>query len=262
MSRHVLRRARPRSPASAPPSSPRTPAAASCSSPSRRARPRSTTPGSSPPTSTGWSTFTMDTNPEIDGRPRARHRRSCTFFSRIHYGGGAAVRDRPAGRDGGRDRRRRRRASATARFNERSGPPVRRRRAGPPAGATAERRRRTRWTSPYGLLTPAAWVAMFARALHARVRRDERGLRPGRRRRPQARRDQPDGVLLRAADHARGPPGLAAGSSSRCTCSTAARRATAARRSSSPRAERARDLRAAAGRHRGGGAGQRPTTST
>ena len=43
----------------------------------------------------------------------------------------------------------------------------------------------------------------------------------------------------------------AAGSSSPCTCSTAARRPTAARPWSSPRLERARDLRTAAGGHPG-----------
>ena len=72
-------------------------------------------------------------------------------------------------------------------------------------------------------------------ALHARVRRHERGLRPRRGGRPQARRHQPGGLVLRAARSRSRNIRTRAGSPSRCTCSTAARRPTAARRWSSPR---------------------------
>ncbi len=52
-------------------------------------------------------------------------------------------------------------------FNERSRPALRRRACRTsPAGATAEEAQFA-WTSPYGLLTPASWVAMFAtRIMH------------------------------------------------------------------------------------------------
>src|ERR1044072_6710858 len=85
------------------------------------------------------------------------------------------------------------------------------------------------WTYPMGLGTPAATVAMQARrymheygatsadfgggaggggeaggALQARVRRPLGGLRSRRGRRPPARRDEPERVLPRQADHARG----------------------------------------------------------
>ena len=46
-------------------------------------------------------------------------------------------------------------------------------------------------------------------AVHAPVRRDEPGLRRDLGGRPQARRQEPEGVLLREADHHRGPPEFA-----------------------------------------------------
>jgi acetyl-CoA acetyltransferase len=112
----------------------------------------------------GMSTFTMETNPETDlmrslGIPELTH------FSRIHYGGGA-----PCGvvqyaamavSEGIADY-----VLCYRAFNERSG---RRFGAGVqdrPAGATAEEAQYA-WTSPYGLLTPASWIAMFAtRIMH------------------------------------------------------------------------------------------------
>jgi acetyl-CoA acetyltransferase len=112
----------------------------------------------------GMSTFTMETNPETDlmrslGIPELTH------FSRIHYGGGA-----PCGvvqyaamavSEGVADY-----VLCYRAFNERSG---RRFGAGVqdrPAGATAEEAQYA-WTSPYGLLTPASWIAMFAtRIMH------------------------------------------------------------------------------------------------
>jgi acetyl-CoA acetyltransferase len=110
----------------------------------------------------GLSTFTMETNPESEimrglGIPELTH------FSRIHFGGGAPCATVQYA------------AMAVAAgvadyvlcyraFNERSG-----RRFGTgvqdrPAGATAEEAQFA-WTSPHGLLTPASWVAMFARRM-------------------------------------------------------------------------------------------------
>jgi acetyl-CoA acetyltransferase len=107
----------------------------------------------------GMSTFTMENNPENDvmrslGIPELRH------FSRIHYGGGA-----PCGtvqlaamavNEGVADY-----VLCYRAFNERSG-----RRFGSgvgdrPAGVTSEEAQYS-WTSPFGLLTPASWIAMFA----------------------------------------------------------------------------------------------------
>jgi acetyl-CoA acetyltransferase len=112
----------------------------------------------------GMVTFTMDTNPEIEiarllGVPELR------FFSRIHYGGGAACATVQQA------------AIAVATgvaetvvcyraFNERSGnrfgAGVHTRGAVPTAEGAAYS-----WYVPFGLMTPAAWVAMFARrAMH------------------------------------------------------------------------------------------------
>jgi acetyl-CoA acetyltransferase len=110
----------------------------------------------------GLSTFTMENNPENEvmrslGIPELTH------FSRIHFGGGA-----PCGtvqyaamavNEGVADY-----VLCYRAFNERSG-----RRFGSgvqdqPAGATTEQASYS-WTSPYGLLTPASWVAMFATRL-------------------------------------------------------------------------------------------------
>ncbi len=107
----------------------------------------------------GLVTYTMETNPENEimrglGASELKH------FSRIHFGGGA-----PCGtvelaamavNEGVADY-----VLCYRAFNERSG---RRFGAGVhdrPAGATAEEAQFS-WTSPYGLLTPASWVAMFA----------------------------------------------------------------------------------------------------
>ena len=65
------------------------------------------------------------------------------------------------------------------------------------------------WTYPMGLGTPAATVAMQARRYMHEYGATSEDFGAGRRRRPPARRDQPERVLLRQADHARGPPGLA-----------------------------------------------------
>jgi acetyl-CoA acetyltransferase len=112
----------------------------------------------------GLSTFTMETNPESEimrglGIPELTH------FSRIHFGGGAPCATvqyaAMAVASGVADF-----VLCYRAFNERSG-----RRFGSgvqdrPAGATAEEAQFA-WTSPFGLLTPASWVAMFAsRMMH------------------------------------------------------------------------------------------------
>ena len=112
----------------------------------------------------GLSTFTMESNPETDlmrslGIPELTH------FSRIHFGGGAPCATvqyaAMAVAEGVADY-----VLCYRAFNERSG---RRFGAGVgdrPAGATAEEVQYA-WTSPYGLLTPASWIAMFAtRMMH------------------------------------------------------------------------------------------------
>lgn len=116
--------------------------------------------GLSPADVDGLTTFTMETNPEIEvarnlGIPELG------FFSRIPYGGGAACgvvhQAAMAVATGAADV-----VVAYRAFNERSG---RRFGAGvqsQPVDTTAERAAYS-WVSPYGLLTPAQWVAMFAR---------------------------------------------------------------------------------------------------
>lgn len=110
----------------------------------------------------GMSTFTMDTNPENEvmrslGIPELTH------FSRIHFGGGAPCATIQAAamavNEGVADY-----VLCYRAFNERSG-----RRFGSgvqerPAGVSAEEAQFA-WTSPFGLLTPASWAAMFARRL-------------------------------------------------------------------------------------------------
>ncbi|HEX6477194.1 MAG TPA: lipid-transfer protein, partial [Acidimicrobiales bacterium] len=107
----------------------------------------------------GMVTFTMDGNPEIE-IARNLGIGALTFFSRIHHGGGAACATVQQA------------AMAVATgvadvvvcyraFNERSG---RRFGAGVqdrPPMPTAESAHFS-WYAPFGLLTPAQWVAMFA----------------------------------------------------------------------------------------------------
>lgn len=107
----------------------------------------------------GMVTYSTDNNPDIEiarhvGIGELRH------FSRVHYGGGAAcgtvVMAALAVATGAADV-----VVCYRAFNERSG---RRFGAGVqdiPNAATAERAQFS-WTSPYGLLTPASWVAMVA----------------------------------------------------------------------------------------------------
>ncbi|MDX6285756.1 MAG: 17-hydroxy-3-oxo-4-pregnene-20-carboxyl-CoA lyase [Frankiales bacterium] len=110
----------------------------------------------------GLSTFTMETNPETDIM-RSLGIKELTHFSRIHFGGGA-----PCGtvqyaamavNEGVADY-----VLCYRAFNERSGARFGAGVQNRPAGATAEEAQYA-WTSPYGLLTPASWVAMFATRL-------------------------------------------------------------------------------------------------
>jgi len=112
----------------------------------------------------GLSTFTMETNPETEVM-RSLGIKELTHFSRIHFGGGAPCATvqlaAMAVNEGVADY-----VLCYRAFNERSG---RRFGAGVqdrPAGATAEEAQYA-WTSPFGLLTPASWIAMFAtRMMH------------------------------------------------------------------------------------------------
>ncbi len=107
----------------------------------------------------GLSTFTMETNPESEilrglGIPELTH------FSRIHFGGGAPCATvqyaAMAVASGVADY-----VLCYRAFNERSGRRFGAGVQGRPAGVTAEEAQFS-WTSSYGLLTPASWVAMFA----------------------------------------------------------------------------------------------------
>ena len=107
----------------------------------------------------GMVTFSADDNPDID-IARNVGIGELRFFSRVHYGGGAAcgtvVHAAMAVATGVADV-----VVCYRAFNERSG---RRFGAGVqdiPNEATADRAQFT-WTSPAGLLTPASWVAMVA----------------------------------------------------------------------------------------------------
>ena len=111
----------------------------------------------------GLVTYTMETNPEIQVA-QAVGIGDLSFFSRIHYGGGAACATVQQG------------AMAVATgvadvvvayraFNERSGHRFGTGRAqwAPTAEGAA-----MGWYIPFGFMTPAAWVAMFARRyMHA-----------------------------------------------------------------------------------------------
>ncbi|ATL28972.1 lipid-transfer protein [Streptomyces formicae] len=111
----------------------------------------------------GMVTFTMDTNPEITVA-QAAGIGELSFFSRVHYGGGAACATVQQAALAV--------ASGVAEvvvcyraFNERSGrrfgSGVQRREPSAEGAALG-------WNLPFGLLTPASWVAMAAqRYLHA-----------------------------------------------------------------------------------------------
>jgi acetyl-CoA acetyltransferase len=112
----------------------------------------------------GFATFTMDDNPEIEVA-RALGAGPLRFFSRVHYGGGAACAAVMQAALAV--------ASGAAKvvvcyraMNERSG---KRFGAGaiPQPGFVTTESAHFGWYAPFGLLTPAAWVAMQAqRYLH------------------------------------------------------------------------------------------------
>ena len=105
-------------------------------------------------------TFTAETNPEIE-IARNLGIGELTFFSRIHHGGGAACGTiQQAAMAVRRGRRRLRRL--LPRLQRAVGAPLRRRRAGPPADGRRPTSAHFAWYAPFGLLTPAQWVAMFA----------------------------------------------------------------------------------------------------
>jgi acetyl-CoA acetyltransferase len=108
----------------------------------------------------GLVTFTMDNNPEI-AVAQALGMGDIKLFSRVHYGGGA----------GGGTMLQAAMAVATGvcdvvvvyrAFNERSGNRFGAGVQGRPALPNTESAAYA-WYSPYGLVTPAQWVAMFAR---------------------------------------------------------------------------------------------------
>ncbi|MFF8957620.1 lipid-transfer protein [Streptomyces sp. NPDC014894] len=114
--------------------------------------------GLSPADVDGLVTFTMDTSPEITVA-RAAGIGELSFFSRVHYGGGAACatvqQAALAVASGVADV-----VVCYRAFNERSGRRF---------GSGAARREPSAegaalgWNMPFGLLTPASWVAMAAR---------------------------------------------------------------------------------------------------
>jgi len=113
----------------------------------------------------GLVTFSADTNPEIEVA-RTLGMGELTFFSRIHYGGGAACatvhQAAMAVSSGAADT-----VVCYRAFNERSGHRFGTGVQGRPPVANAESASFA-WYAPQGLLTPASWVAMFAqRYLHA-----------------------------------------------------------------------------------------------
>jgi acetyl-CoA acetyltransferase len=108
----------------------------------------------------GFTTFTMDSNAETE-LARALGVGDMKFFSRIHFGGGAAaavVQQAALAVGAGIAET----VVCYRAFNERSG-----RRFGigmvPNAADPGSEAVGRSWYSPFGLITPASWVAMFAR---------------------------------------------------------------------------------------------------
>ena len=113
----------------------------------------------------GLTTYTMDANPEIQVA-NAIGAGDLSFFSRVHYGGGAPAalihQAAMAVVTGAADV-----VVCYRAFNERSGLRFGSGQLSDLQASTAEATRYS-WVSPYGLRTPASWVAMFAqRYLHA-----------------------------------------------------------------------------------------------
>ncbi len=154
----------------------------------------------------GMVTFSADTNPEIE-IARSLGVGELSFFSRIHYGGGAACatiqQAAMAVQTGVADV-----VVCYRAFNERSG-----HRFGtgvqdraPVANAETAH---FAWYAPVGLFDPGPVGGHGRPALPAHGRRHLRGPGPGGGGRPASRRRQPQGLVLREADHPRGPSGVA-----------------------------------------------------
>ncbi len=114
--------------------------------------------GLSPSDVDGMTTFSMDTSQEIEVA-RAVGIGDLTFFSRIEYGGGAAIgvmhQAVMAVATGAAET-----VVVYRAFNERSG---RRYSVGISEGIVTADLIHWSWYLPFGLLTPASWVAMFTR---------------------------------------------------------------------------------------------------
>jgi acetyl-CoA acetyltransferase len=108
----------------------------------------------------GLVSFTQDTNSEV-AVARELGIPELTFFSRVHYGGGAAcatIQQAAMAISTGAART----VVCYRAFNERSGHrfgQVSEQLAGAPTSSGVD----ASWSYPFGLATPAAWVAMFAR---------------------------------------------------------------------------------------------------
>jgi len=154
----------------------------------------------------GMVTFTADTNPEIQ-IARNLGIGDLKMFSRIHHGGGAG---------GGCVQQA---AMAVAcgvadvvvcyrAFNERSGNRFGAGVQGRAPQSNAEASHFS-WYAPFGLLTPAQWVAMFARRIMHEYGVTSEDFGRIAVARPAARRSQPGRVFLRKAHYARGPSSVA-----------------------------------------------------
>ena len=110
----------------------------------------------------GMVTYSADTNPEIE-IARSLGIGELSFFSRVHHGGGAAcgtiLQAAMAVATGVADV-----VVCYRAFNERSGHRFGAGVQGRPPVANAENAHFS-WYAPYGLLTPAQWVAMFGRRI-------------------------------------------------------------------------------------------------
>ena len=165
--------------------------------------------GLSPADVDGLVSYTIDPVEETE-LVRSVGFREIGFSSRVPYGGGG-----PWGRllhaaQRGRERRRRRRR----RLPEPPGPvgrdPVRwrqdraepRRRATPAPPAM-------QWCMPHGVLTPASWMALNSTRYMHQYGVHQRRHRPRRRAAAGLCGHQPERVVVQAADHPRGPPGVA-----------------------------------------------------
>ena len=196
----------PPSAGSVPRNSPRTRAAANCAWRPRRCATALDDAGIAAAEVDGLVTFAADTNPEIEVA-RTLGMGDLTFFSRIHYGGGAACatvhQAAMAVASGVADV-----VVCYRAFNERSGHRFGTGVQGRAPIANAENAHFS-WYAPAGAAHPGVVGGHVRPALPARHRRHHRGLRTGGGGRPRLRGHQPQGVVLREAHHLGGPPGVA-----------------------------------------------------